>query len=244
MSYLPGVPWPSAVEWGREAETEWLTGLTVEVKDIVKGVRGTIGIVLIFLGPDIGWLAAGGICAPDSVIGSKWRFTTGSLWGSEEGGECLVRPTEGESIVEVLLRCAAADSTEKAAFVADFVAGMRRVMNLSEVIEEKVGTVGWATDSEEECVVVTLVEGIEFPERGVVRGDVERVPSISVGGGINGLIVELCLAESIVGVIKELDLRKVFLGREREWGEGTHIRWGGTCIELQKKKRYKNPCKV
>lgn len=63
--------------------------------------------------------------------------------------------------------------------------------------------------------MVTLVEGIEFSERGVVRGDVERAPLISVSGGISGLIVGLCLAESIVGVIKELDLRKVFLGRRK-----------------------------
>lgn len=110
MSYLPGVPWPSAVEWGREAET-------VGVKDIVKGVRGTIGTVLTFLWPYIGWLIAGGICAIDLVIGSESRFIIGSLWGSEEESSegCLVKPTEGESIVKVLLRCAASDLIEKAA---------------------------------------------------------------------------------------------------------------------------------
>lgn len=173
MSYLPGVPWPSAVEWGWEAETEWLTGLIVGV----KGVRGTIGTVLTFLWPDIVWLVAGGICATDLVIASGWWFTIGSLWGSEEESEeCLVKPTEGESIVKVWLRCAASDLIEKAVLVTDFVAGMGTVMDLLEVMEERVGMVGWARDSEEERIVVTLVEGIEFSEIKFVRGDMERVP--------------------------------------------------------------------
>lgn len=170
MSYLPGVPWPSAVEWGCEAETERLTGLIVGV----KGVRGTIGTVLTFLWPDIDWLVAGGICATDLVTASRWSFTIGSLWGSEEEGEeCLVKPTEGESTVKVLLRCAASDLIEKAVLVTDSVAGMGTVMDLLEVTEEKADVVGWARDSEGECVVV---EGTEFSEIRFVKGDRERVP--------------------------------------------------------------------
>lgn len=154
-----------------------MTGLTVGVKDIVKGVRGTIGTVLTFLLPDISWVVAGGICATDLVIASKWRFLIGSLWGSEEeSAECLVKPTEGESIVKVLLRCTASDLIEKAALVTDSVVAMGTVMDLLEVMEETVGMVGGVGDSEEECVVVTLVEDIEVSEKGFVRGDVERVP--------------------------------------------------------------------
>lgn len=51
-------------------------------------------------------------------------------------------------------------------------------------------------------------------------------------GGISGLIVGFFLADSIVGEIKGLDLKNVFLRRDGEWGEGTHIKWGGTCIVL------------
>lgn len=51
-------------------------------------------------------------------------------------------------------------------------------------------------------------------------------------GAITGLIEGLFLAESIVGETEEPYLNKVFLGRDGEWGEGTHIKWGGTCIVL------------
>lgn len=72
---------------------------------------------------------------------------------------------------------------------------------------------------------VSVADVVELSERRLVVGDGERVPEkeISVNGGISGLIVGLCLVESIVGEIKVLDLGEVFLGREGERGNGTHI---------------------
>lgn len=251
MSYLPvlplgRLPWPSAVKWGREAETEWLIGLTVGVKVIVKGVRGRIGAAVMFLLRETGSVesVAGWICAIDLVVVSKGGVAIGGLGESseEETAECLVKPTEGEIIVIGLVRYAASDLIEKAALVTDFVAGVEIVTDLLEAMEGKVGMVGWGRDPEEGIVVVTLMEDgevsvvdvIEVSERGFLVGDVERVSEkeISVNGGISGLIVGLCLIESIVGEIKVLDLGKVFLGREGEWGKGTHIEWGGACIVL------------
>lgn len=60
--------------------------------------------------------------------------------------------------------------------MTDFVAGTGTVMDLLEVMEEKVCMVGWAGDSEEERVVVTVAEDTEVSERGSAREDAERVP--------------------------------------------------------------------
>lgn len=102
----------------------------------------------------------------------------------EETAECLVKPTEGESIVVGLLRYAASYLIEKATLVTDFVGGAEIVSDLLETMERKIGMVGGARDSEEESAVVTLVEDTEDSEIDVVEvsegefavGDVETVP--------------------------------------------------------------------
>lgn len=166
------------------------------------------------------------------MVVSKGGIAIGGLEGSLEG-EGLVKFTEGEIIVIGLLRYAVSDLLEKAALVTDFVSGVEAVTDLLEAMEGKVGMVGWPRDSEEESVVVTLVEDTEVSvedvaevsERGFVVGEVERVPekAVSVNGGISGLTVGLCLLESIVGEIKLLDWGGVFLETEGERGKGTHI---------------------
>lgn len=183
------------------------------------------------------------------MVASTGETVTEGLGGSseEDTAECLVKPTEGEIIVIGLLRYTLSDLTEKAALVTDFAAGVEIVTDLLEAMEGKVCMVGWAGNSEE-SVVVTLVEDtevsvvdvVEASERVFVVRDVERVPEdISVNGGISGLLVGLCLVESIVEEIRVLDLGEVFLGREGKWGKGTHIEWDGTFIVLQKKKKKK-----
>lgn len=254
LSHLPvlplgRLPWLSAVEWGWEAETECLTGLTVGV--VEKGVRGKIGAAVTFLLSEIGWVesVARGICATELVVVSKGGIAIGGLGGSSEGETAvgLVKFTAGEMIVIGLLIYVASDLIERATLEIDFVAGVEErivVTDFLEAMEGKVAMVCWARNSVEEYVVVSVVEDkevavVEVSERGFAVEDVERVSEneFSLNGGISDLIVGVRSAETTA-----LDLREeiaVFSWGGGEWEDGNHMGCGGNSIILFKKKAHK-----